>query len=493
MVTDLKRKHLGDEDRYEFLDEARKPTDKIVQEMKEEAKHYGFELTDEAAGSLKLRETERAQTAYAWLAQYFQLVGDSTPNGNELHVDKPRSFEDIHNEYTEAMKAAGVTPLALSTLHEIRRDCFKHVKFRKYKACSAKCRTCSDLTELRLRVKSPKARDEITRLHYWHRYTFMSERRKYYERRLFCETQSEVYLSTISDGMQQAHNDVPWHGASGNQLCPKTLGTKLQGVLVHGTPTAASKKYPNRKSRMSIYRCFANIDGKDGRGQNIALHAWLSELEYEYKKRGRLPPVLFHQFDGGTENANKMTIAVAEWLVLKGLTTKVVLTRLPVGHTHEDIDAQFAHIWAALRLEYVLSPTLQKALAIKGLLGKNQKQIKWHDIFCVPDYSAFFEDYCDNISRAFKRNIHGNDWTQLQWIVEIKHPERQDSSEDGPADSGIVQTTYRAYASDEVVELWHKDRWEDGKLPDRYKSTYTNLVPVSVSLKYFSGYDIIVR
>jgi len=378
------------------------------------------------------------------------------------------------------MEASGVEPLSLKSLYAMKKTCFRHVKFRKYKACSAKCKTCSDLTELRSRVKSPKARDEITRLHYWHRYTFMKERRKYYERRQLCESQPELYLSTISDGMQQAHNSIPWHGRSGNQICPKDLQTKLQGVLVHGTPTAASKQFPNRHSRIAIYRCFGNIDGSEGRGANIAIHSWLSELQYEFKRRKRLPPVLFHQFDGGGENASKLTIAVAEWLVLKGLTTKVVLTRLPVGHTHEDIDAQFARIWAALRLQYVLSPQMQKEFIIHGLQGAN-KQVRFHDVYCVPDYSSFFKESLDTVCRAFKRNQYGVDWTQLQWIVELVHSDIHVDSESNIVDSGIFRTSYRTYANDEVVELWHKNCWEDGKLPDRYKTTFTNLVPVSVS------------
>ena len=79
-----------------------------------------------------------------------------------------------------------------------------------------------------------------------------------------------------------------------------------------------------------MYRHFANVN----KGVNVAIHCWLSELEYEYINRGRLPPVIYHQFDGGSENANALFIGVAEWLVLKGLTKKIVLTRLPVGHTH---------------------------------------------------------------------------------------------------------------------------------------------------------------
>jgi hypothetical protein len=41
------------------------------------------------------------------------------------------------------------------------------------------------------------------------------------------------------------------------------------------------------------------------------------------------------QIDGGSENANASTLALAEYLVYRRLTRKVVITRLPPGHTHE--------------------------------------------------------------------------------------------------------------------------------------------------------------
>jgi hypothetical protein len=71
------------------------------------------------------------------------------------------------------------------------------------------------------------------------------------------------------------------------------------------------------------------------KGFNVAAYAWLSELEKEYKANGgSLPSTIYHQVDGGSENATAATIALAELLVHRGLTKKIVITRLPVGHTH---------------------------------------------------------------------------------------------------------------------------------------------------------------
>ena len=75
-----------------------------------------------------------------------------------------------------------------------------------------------------------------------------------------------------------------------------------------------------------------NIQG----GFNGAIYCWLVELEKEMLgNNGRLPDTVYHQIDGGSENANWETLGFGELLVAKGLTKKVVITRLPVGHTHE--------------------------------------------------------------------------------------------------------------------------------------------------------------
>ena len=49
--------------------------------------------------------------------------------------------------------------------------------------------------------------------------------------------------------------------------------------------------------------------------------------------KGKLPPTPFHQIEGGSENANLVILAMSFLLVVKGLTQRVVLTRLPPGHT----------------------------------------------------------------------------------------------------------------------------------------------------------------
>lgn len=80
-------------------------------------------------------------------------------------------------------------------------------------------------------------------------------------------------------------------------------------------------------------------------------------LEQQYKANNNsLPDTVYHQIDGGVENTAKAALAICELLVARRLTRKVVLTRLPVGHTHEDIDAVFGNIWRELMNCKVITP-----------------------------------------------------------------------------------------------------------------------------------------
>lgn len=73
----------------------------------------------------------------------------------------------------------------------------------------------------------------------------------------------------------------------------------VAGILMHG-------------HNMTVYRTFANVGG----GANMAIHTWLLALEVQYVTNGnKLPSVIYHQIDGGSENANKEFLAVCALLV----------------------------------------------------------------------------------------------------------------------------------------------------------------------------------
>ena len=159
---------------------------------------------------------------------------------------------------------------------------------------------------------------------------------------------------------------------------------------------------------MRIFRTFPTVK-KDG---NVAIHAFLMALEERYKENNNeLPRTLFLQIDGGQENVTLTMFGICELLIVRGLVDKVVymhrstratvnllsmsqifVTRLLVGHSHEDIDGKFARIWKRLMGDYLDSPQ-QYARAVCSALKHGTEIPHFHEIFVAPDYDGLIRPY----------------------------------------------------------------------------------------------------
>ena len=73
-------------------------------------------------------------------------------------------------------------------------------------------------------------------------------------------------------------------------------------------------------------------------GTNIVIEC-LHHVLLDYKKnRGRIPPVIYIQLDNTwKQNKNKFMLGYLACLVAWGVVRQVIVSFLPVGHTHEDI------------------------------------------------------------------------------------------------------------------------------------------------------------
>ena len=103
---------------------------------------------------------------------------------------------------------------------------------------------------------------------------------------------------------------------------------------------------------------------------------------------------------------------ICELLVSRRVTRKIVLTRLPVGHTHEDVDALFGNLWNSIHGQCLFTPdeyrrALEHALAIRSI------DVHVREIFCVPDYQQWILQHMGNLER-YAQGV----WSQLQWIFE---------------------------------------------------------------------------
>jgi hypothetical protein len=95
---------------------------------------------------------------------------------------------------------------------------------------------------------------------------------------------------------------------------------------------------------------------------------------------------------------------MCELLVSKRLVNKIVISRLPVGHTHEDIDATFALIWEAAKNHNIITPEYYERIILKALRNKTPQQ-KVIDIFAIPDFHDLIDDCIDPQFGRFKVRI----------------------------------------------------------------------------------------
>jgi len=376
-------------------------------------------ISREQIQAMRLSNGPQSLGCYAWMQEFFKMMGDSMPNVDEIHLE-PIEVKEIYAEYVDDAKSSGSEWLCPSSFVTVWKNLFSHVKIREFKAVSGKCSTCAKLSDARKMYKDQSRRTYITEMHYLHRSAYMNERMKYAERRQLACKLPKSYLSIIIDGMAQNHCKLPWYGNLKDS--DNTLPQHLQGVLNHGRG-------------FTIYRTFHNVRG----GANLAIHCFLSTLEDTIKEEGCLPETIFLQIDGGSENTAKSVLGVCELLTARRICNKIVITRLIVGHTHEDIDAVFAKIWKALRDLQVISPQAYEEIMRKAL--KEKKNLKIKDIFVLPDYVDYFQPLVDT---QFSNYSKGSN-TQLQFTFEAVTP-----SEFFPHG---VKVTYRAYAADSAIKI----------------------------------------
>ncbi len=170
------------------------------------------------------------------------------------------------------------------------------------------------------------------------------------------------------------------------------------------------------------------------------MYCILRTIENWREEHGKYPREIYIQTDGGSENANKALLGMLEYLVSKRVAESIIMTRLPVGHTHEDIDACFGHIWKWMRTEHVLTVDEYKN-GIERAFAGTVINAKVEDVYVIPDYASPLNNAIDPAFGNFAKLQH----TQLQWSFEAVLP-----SVLFPLGAKVM---YRAYANDQVVEF----------------------------------------
>ena len=206
---------------------------------------------------------------------------------------------------------------------QLRNDCFPKVKIREYKNVCGKCAICEGIKERMHSTKSKAMRIIMRRYKLLHRAFFMGEKLLYYQRRAEAASSNGSVGSLIIDKMGLGNTALP-KCAHSIQFKPD-FQVSVTGAITHSTnETTFYLSTPNFKTTASM-----------------TIHIILSEVKKLYENNGCKPlSKLYIEIDGAGDNTAKAVHACCEHLCIKKLCPLIILCRLPVGHTHEDIDSR---------------------------------------------------------------------------------------------------------------------------------------------------------
>jgi hypothetical protein len=228
-------------------------------------------------------------------------------------------------------------------------------------------------------------------------------------------------MSIIIDGMDQSNCELPYLGTQ--STFKNKLKQCITGVKEHG-------------KGVTLYRTIDMVN----KGSDLTIHCILAQLEKWYLLNECFPEEIYIQGDGGSENANQYVLALCELLVAKRMARVVKFTRLPVGHTHEDIDAAFGVIRNFCFGNHI-NTFQQYKDEIEDELGKSKLNVEVEDVYATVNYQNILAPIIDE----HLANLHKEIYTQHQWRFEACAPTSY-----FPLGA---KTTYRAYCSDAVVEF----------------------------------------
>ena len=262
--------------------------------------------------------------------------------------------------------------------------CREHLPF-------AKCNFCIRQRQKSDRRRTKKIIEDDNKELKDHLDMVRNEKQMYYSNRSRARRHPEAILSMIIDGADQSKYEQP-HFKDASHLTAemKKIKLHLYGCLVHGRG-AYTFTMPDHERQ----------------GHNTTIQVIMHVLT-DLLKSGRLPPVFTLQLDNTTkQNKGQYLYGFLALLVEKGVFEAIVVSFLPVGHTHEDIDQLFSRISMWLR-HHNAAGRVSLAKAIKHAYkfektGEPAKVVHWDTIANV---SEWLRPYTNNFAHGCMQYRH---------------------------------------------------------------------------------------
>lgn len=305
-----------------------------------------MKFTREDMQLMCLPRTAGFRQCFRWLRSFFDKNVEYAPNDPELHqlpaiYTRTSLYRIFVRHVIETETADEHDVISEKSFMDVWRRCFPHVKITKFVAVCGKCNTCHWIYEREETFRGEKDLRAIKQFRTVHKTMIEMERNVYYEKRQLAKKHPSIYMSLIIDAIAQSHCQLP-HKAN------KVTYAKKATQHIMGAKQHFFSK--------SFYRTYSHISS----GTNLACHVLLREIErrqdYCLATGEPMPRTLFLQIDGCHDNTSKTFYALIEDLISDDVFDRIEVCRLPVGHTHEDIDALFGVLWRAMQNKTLMTP-----------------------------------------------------------------------------------------------------------------------------------------
>jgi len=315
------------------------------------------------------------------LSRYYQIQPDSA-----LVLLPFANKQSVYEMYT--LEKAKNTPVHCSYFFKIWRTSqkVKHIRLRKHLRF-AKCDICVDLRERKSCTMDKKKLAEIRNEEYLHYHFVKSERGGYYYRQQKAINNPQKYLSMIIDGADWYNYAVPYF-ATKTHTSSKIFRVPLYliGVLVHGRGS----------------KCYV-VPGHFKQGTNVVLDVLIRQLKAMKSRNEHIPTTLCLQLDNTCkQNKNKYLVGMLAYLVQRGVFKKVLVSFLPKGHTHEDIDQLFSRLVTALMSRDARSVAELMTIIEHSYKDKQGRHTETEKLSSVANLSEWLEPYLNDFEGITK-------------------------------------------------------------------------------------------
>ena len=331
----------------------------------------------------------RRDSAVAFIHSFAEVHCENLPDRHYLQLPSYLNIGTLFRIYVERFTVADER-LGEREFYHVFNQYFGSTKrvdeslpviiFQSYNT-HPKCNVCAKISDLRKRAKNETEANYVDSRMREHMVEMRRKYLKFSSRIELAVRYPEDYLHLIIDDMDQAKIQSPYYCQNTKDLSNLLkLKNHLTGVLLH------NGKLVNDK-HLSV---FVNND-QFSQGANKTVTIVFSVLLKFQRQLGRLPRKLLVQSDNCSKDLkNQYVLAFYYLLVELNVFEEVLVSHMPPGHTHNQLDFCFGLI--ANKLKRVDIPTFE---ALKGEISNvvlPSCTIKVHELIYTTDFQKFITD-----------------------------------------------------------------------------------------------------